>query len=53
MDAFIDPAVEKYMYNILPERDEVLLEMEDQARKRQIPIIGPAAKPRRRCAICW
>jgi caffeoyl-CoA O-methyltransferase len=42
MDAFIDPAVEKYMYDILPERDEVLLEMEEQARQRQIPIIGPA-----------
>lgn len=42
MEAFIDPTVEKYMYDILPERDEVLLEMEDQARQRQIPIIGPA-----------
>lgn len=42
MDAFIDPAVEKYMYDILPERDEVLLEMEAQARERRIPIIGPA-----------
>ena len=42
MEGFIDPAVEKYMYDILPERDEVLLEMEEQARQRNIPIIGPA-----------
>jgi caffeoyl-CoA O-methyltransferase len=42
MESFIDPAVEKYMYDILPERDEVLLEMEEQARLRSIPIIGPA-----------
>lgn len=42
MDGFIDAAVEKYMYSLLPERDEVLLEMEAQARQRNIPIIGPA-----------
>jgi predicted O-methyltransferase YrrM len=42
MEGFIDPAVEKYMYGLLPARDEVLLEMEEQARQRDIPIIGPA-----------
>lgn len=42
MEGFIDQAVEKYIYDILPERDEVLLEMEEQARRRSIPIIGPA-----------
>lgn len=42
MEGFIDPAVEKYLYDILPQRDEVLLEMEAQARQRSIPIIGPA-----------
>lgn len=42
MESFIDPAVEEYLYKILPERDEVLLEMEEQARQRDIPIIGPA-----------
>jgi caffeoyl-CoA O-methyltransferase len=42
MEGFTDPAVEKYMYDILPPRDEVLLEMEEQARQRSIPIIGPA-----------
>ncbi|HEY6350004.1 MAG TPA: O-methyltransferase [Candidatus Angelobacter sp.] len=35
-------AVEKYIYGILPERDAVLKEMEQQARKRDIPIVGPA-----------
>jgi caffeoyl-CoA O-methyltransferase len=42
MEGFLDPAVEKYMYDLLPARDEVLLEMEEQARRRNIPIIGPA-----------
>lgn len=37
-----NPAVEKYFYGILPERDEVLREMEKQAEKRDIPIVGPA-----------
>ena len=35
-------AVEKYIYDILPERDPVLREMEQQAAKRDIPIVGPA-----------
>ena len=35
-------AVEKYVYNILPPRDPVLQEMEQQARERDIPIVGPA-----------
>jgi caffeoyl-CoA O-methyltransferase len=35
-------AVEKYIYNILPERDPVLREIEQQAKKRDIPIVGPA-----------
>ena len=37
-----NPPVEKYIYDILPERDEVLREMEKQAEKRDIPIVGPA-----------
>lgn len=36
------PAVEKYVYDILPERDPVLREMEAEAAKRNIPIVGPA-----------
>ena len=42
MQSFIDLAVEGYLYDILPDRDDVLLEMEEQARQRDIPIIGPA-----------
>jgi len=34
--------VEKYLYAVLPERDEVLREMEKQAEARDIPIVGPA-----------
>lgn len=37
-----DPEVEKYFYGLLPKRDAVLEEMEEQARKRNIPIVGPA-----------
>ena len=37
-----DPEVEKYFYGLLPKRDAVLQEMEEQASKRSIPIIGPA-----------
>ncbi|MDP9267839.1 MAG: O-methyltransferase [Acidobacteriota bacterium] len=34
--------VEQYLYQILPERDEVLRAMEEQAKQRDIPIVGPA-----------
>ena len=34
--------VENYLYSMLPSRDEVLAEMESQAAKRNIPIVGPA-----------
>src|SRR5947209_8339764 len=37
-----DPEVEKYFYGLLPKRDAVLQEMEEQASKRSIPIVGPA-----------
>jgi caffeoyl-CoA O-methyltransferase len=36
------PAVEDYLYSLLPPRDEVLTEIEDEAAKRKIPIVGPA-----------
>jgi len=36
------PAVDNYLYSLLPPRDEVLSEMEAEATKRQIPIVGPA-----------
>ena len=35
------PEVENYLYAMLPQRDEVLAEMEQQAQKRHIPIVGP------------
>jgi caffeoyl-CoA O-methyltransferase len=35
-------AVEEYVYELLPERDEVLQEMEAEAVRRGIPIVGPA-----------
>jgi predicted O-methyltransferase YrrM len=34
--------VEDYLYSMLPPRDEVLTEIETQAAKRNIPIVGPA-----------
>ena len=33
--------VEDYLYSLLPARDEVLTEMEGEAAKRKIPIVGP------------
>ena len=41
-DAITGAAVEKYIYGILPQREPVLKEMERQAQKRNIPIVGPA-----------
>jgi len=35
-------AVDDYLYSLLPARDEVLTEMEAEATKREIPIVGPA-----------
>ena len=35
-------AVEDYIYSMLPPRDEVLTEIEAEAAKRDIPIVGPA-----------
>ena len=37
-----NPEIEKYIYGLLPPRDEVLAEMEAQAAERKIPIVGPA-----------
>ncbi len=34
--------VEDYLYNMLPPRDEVLSEMEEEAAQKKIPIVGPA-----------
>jgi predicted O-methyltransferase YrrM len=40
--SFIDPKVEAYLYEILPQRIPVLAHMEEQAKQRNIPIVGPA-----------
>ncbi len=42
MGGITNPDVEDYLYSILPPRDEVLTEMENEAAKRKIPIVGPA-----------
>lgn len=42
IENIVNPAVEKYMHALLPERDPVLQEMERQAQERNIPIVGPA-----------
>ncbi len=34
--------IENYVYAVLPPREPVLLEMERQAKQRDIPIVGPA-----------
>jgi caffeoyl-CoA O-methyltransferase len=34
--------VDDYLYAMLPQRDEVLAEMEDYATTRNVPIVGPA-----------
>lgn len=36
------PEVEDYLYDMLPPRDEVLKEMEDDAAKNDVAIVGPA-----------
>jgi len=41
-DGLTPTAVDNYLYEMLPPRDAVLAEMEDQAAKRNIPIVGPA-----------
>src|SRR6266566_415077 len=42
MNGITNPAVDQYMLGLLPERDPVLREMEQQAKERDIPIVGPA-----------
>jgi caffeoyl-CoA O-methyltransferase len=39
---YIQDDVEDYIYNLLPERDAVIREMESYAEEHRIPIIGPA-----------
>jgi caffeoyl-CoA O-methyltransferase len=42
MSGILDKQVEKYVDSLLPKRDAVLAEMEKYARRRDIPIVGPA-----------
>lgn len=42
MDGITYEPVEDYLYSVLPARDEVLAEMEAEAARRNIPIVGPA-----------
>ncbi|HXY23752.1 MAG TPA: O-methyltransferase [Candidatus Acidoferrum sp.] len=39
---YIQDDVEQYLYQLLPGRDEVVMEMESYAEENRIPIIGPA-----------
>jgi caffeoyl-CoA O-methyltransferase len=41
-DLATDGRVDDYLYSMLPNRDAVLVEMEDYASKHDIPIVGPA-----------
>jgi caffeoyl-CoA O-methyltransferase len=42
VENIVNPAVEQYMDSLLPPRDPVLEEMERQAKRRDIPIVGAA-----------
>jgi predicted O-methyltransferase YrrM len=39
---YIQDDVEEYLYELLPERDAVISEMEQYAEEHRVPIIGPA-----------
>jgi caffeoyl-CoA O-methyltransferase len=39
---FTAPAVDKYLYSLLPKRDPVAAELERYAKKHNVPIVGPA-----------
>ncbi len=39
---YIQDDVEEYLYQLLPERDAVIAEIEDYAAQNRVPIIGPA-----------
>ena len=41
MPGILEPQVEKYLSSLLPERDAVLADIENYAKERDIPIIGP------------
>lgn len=42
MSGLLVPEVEEYIYDLLPESDAVLCEMERHAAEHNVPIVGPA-----------
>lgn len=38
----VQPEIEMYIAGLVPARDEVLAEIEREASRRRIPIVGPA-----------
>jgi caffeoyl-CoA O-methyltransferase len=38
----VTPAIDKYIYSLLPKRDPILAEMEAHAKRHHVPIVGPA-----------
>lgn len=38
----MSPELDRYVLDLIPERDPVILEMEQVARERDVPIVGPA-----------
>jgi len=40
----VNPDIERYVYGLLPPRDPVLAEMEREAERRGIPIVGPGGR---------
>lgn len=42
MGEILQDDIEKYVYGLVPPRDEVLLEMEAHAAVHRVPIVGPA-----------
>jgi len=41
MPGIVEVAVDKYMLELLPQRDPVLVQMEAEAKRQNIPIVGP------------
>jgi caffeoyl-CoA O-methyltransferase len=42
MTPLVAPEIDRYVRDLLPPRDTILAEMEEQAKERDIPIVGPA-----------
>jgi caffeoyl-CoA O-methyltransferase len=38
----VSPELDRYVLDLIPDRDPVILEMEAVARERDVPIVGPA-----------